>query len=351
MPIYKDESRGTWYATVRKKDEFTGKTVQLRKRGFKTKREAKAWLDDNNRPVNRSGASVTFRQLDDKYIEFKNPPKQSTIDQEKHRVGKYMASFCDLPLREVTKGMLMDWYTDLLRQDISTSVKNYCIGVVKAVYRFGNEVYDLPNNAGMLKKLKKDKKKTDMQTWSVKEFNKFIDCVEGEHYRNLFYFMYWTGVRRGEALALRKQDFDMKSGTFHVYHQIKYYEEGFFDLKTDSSERTLKIPPSLQAVLRPILARCTKKAPFLFGGETSLPITNVRRRFDGAIKASGVRPIRIHDLRHSFASNMIANGANIVAVSHYLGHSTIQQTLQTYTHLLEQTDDALIGTIDALMGV
>ena len=350
MPIYRDEERGTWYATVRKKDEFTGRPVQLKKRGFETKREARAWITEQSKTVKRSGTSVTFRDLDNKYIEFKAPPKQSTIDQEKHRVGKYMASFCDLPLREVTKGTLMDWYTDLLRQDISTSTKNYCIGVVKAVFRFGAEVYDLPNHAAMLKKLKKDKKKTDMQTWSVEEFNKFLECVEGEHYRNLFYFMYWTGVRRGEALALRKQDFDLKSGTVHIYHQIKYYEEGFFDLKTDSSERTLKLPPTLQAFLRPILARCTKKAPFIFGGETSLPITNVRRRFDNAIRDSGVKPVRLHDLRHSFASNMIANGANIVAVSHYLGHSTIQQTLQTYTHLLEQTDAAMIGTIDALMG-
>ena len=349
MSVYKDKERSTWYCTLRRKDEFTGETIQLKKRGFRTKREAQEWEASQMLAPVVVKSSVTFRDLDNKYIQFKNPPKQSTIDQEKHRVDKYMAAFCDMPVCEISKGVLMDWYTDLLRQDISTSVKNYCIGVVKAVLRFGNEVYELPNNAGMLKKLKKEKKKTAMQTWTVDEFSKFIDCVEGEHYRNLFYFMYWTGLRRGEALALRAEDFDMKKGTFHVYHQIKYYKDGFFPLKTAASERTLKIPPSLRAFLRPILARCTPDAPVIFGGEVSLPITNVSRQMSDAVKTSGVKKIRLHDLRHSFATNMIANGANIVAVSHYLGHSTIEQTLSTYTHLLEKTDDEMVGLIENLI--
>lgn len=350
MAILKDNERGTWYVTLRKKDAITGKYVQVKRRGFATKREAKDWEAEQRTVKTVVKTAVTFRELDDKYIEYKNPPKMSTRNQEKHRVGKYMASFCDLPLSEVTKGMLMEWYTDLVKQDVSVSVKNYCIGVVRSVYQFGHNVYGFPNDAAMLKKLKKDKKKADMVTWTVPEFNRFLEEVEGEHYRNFFYFVYWTGLRRGEALALRAEDFDLDEGTFYVYHQIKYFKDGFFDLKTDASERTLKIPPSLQAFLKPILERCTEEAPFVFGGEVSLPITNVRRRLNDAIKRSGVKPIRLHDFRHSFATNLIGSGANIVAVSHYLGHSTIQQTLDTYTHLLEKADDQMVDLVEALIG-
>ena len=64
-----------------------------------------------------------------------------------------------------------------------------------------------------------------------------------------------------------------------------------------------------------------------------------------AIKKSGVKRIRIHDLRHSHATILINSGVNIVAVSKMLGHSNINQTLKTYTHLLESTNDELVDRI------
>ena len=81
---------------------------------------------------------------------------------------------------------------------------------------------------------------------------------------------------------------------------------------------------------------------FLFGGDTSLPITSIDREFKQGIKLSGVKPIRLHDLRHSHATNLINNGANIVAVSKRLGHSSPNITLAIYTHLLKKSEDELI---------
>lgn len=57
---------------------------------------------------------------------------------------------------------------------------------------------------------------------------------------------------------------------------------------------------------------------------------------------------RLHDLRHSHATLLINSGVNIVAVSKRLGHSSINQTLKTYTHLLKNTDDELINTLEKL---
>ena len=74
----------------------------------------------------------------------------------------------------------------------------------------------------------------------------------------------------------------------------------------------------------------------------------LQREFLRYTGLSGVRQIRIHDLRHSFATNMIGSGANILAVSKYLGHSTVQQTLVTYSHMFEKADDELISLIDSI---
>ena len=77
-----------------------------------------------------------------------------------------------------------------------------------------------------------------------------------------------------------------------------------------------------------------------------MPISKLDVVFKKAITASGVTPIRIHDLRHSHASFLLNNGANILAVSKRLGHATITQTLETYAHLLSETDEKMMEIIE-----
>lgn len=79
-----------------------------------------------------------------------------------------------------------------------------------------------------------------------------------------------------------------------------------------------------------------------------LPITCVQREFERAIKESGVKKIRIHDLRHSHASFLLDNNVPPVAVKDRLGHSSVNVTLSVYAHMLQRTEDEMIATIDAL---
>lgn len=347
MPIYKDKKRNTWYAVVDTYDPITNKRKQLFKRGFQTRREAQKF-EAEYITENKHESSITFWDMAELRLDYKNP-KEATRHQEEMRIKKYMP-FYDEELKKITKNKLMEWTIELRKMDISTSLKNYCITVCKGVFQFASDFYGIPNNAIMLKKLKKQQSEIqEMQTWTIEEFNQFISHVELKEYANCYTFLYWIGCRRGEALALQYTDFDMQNETVKIYHAIKYYKDGFIDLKNMSSIRTLKLPHHLFLVLKPVLEARNEDSPFVFGGEQSLPITNLQRNFNKAIKASGVKKIRLHDLRHSFATNMINHGGNIVAVSKYLGHASIEQTLQTYTHLLEKTEDQLISTIDSLM--
>ena len=346
MPVYKDKERGTWYAQFNATDTDTGKPVQKKKRGFKTKKEATTWLAEQELMKNEP-AAMTFRQLDEEYIKYKNA-KPVTQREERYRVGKYVP-FADKPVNTITRRDMIEFLNSLADMDISTSVKNYCIHLVKGVSQFGANVYGIPNQSTILKSFKKKQsEKVEMQVWSVEEFNRFLACVEQEDYRNCYAFMYWTGCRRGEALALRYTDFN--GSTVRIHHAIQYYHEGFKDLKTDSSIREITLIPALFELLKPALNKCDEEKPFVFGGERSLPITNLQRFFLKAIKDSGVKKIRLHDLRHSFATNAINNGCNIVAVSKYLGHSTIEQTLKTYTHLMEKSSDDMLQKMNMLAG-
>lgn len=82
-----------------------------------------------------------------------------------------------------------------------------------------------------------------------------------------------------------------------------------------------------------------------FGGQFPLATSTIHRVFTQGIKDSGVKKIRVHDLRHSHATNLINKGANIVAVSKRLGHSDTSMTLRVYTHLLEETEEELLKYI------
>jgi integrase len=86
--------------------------------------------------------------------------------------------------------------------------------------------------------------------------------------------------------------------------------------------------------------------PFIFGGVHPVAISKIDTNFRKAIKEANLKPIRLHDLRHSHASFLLNNGANILAVSKRLGHATITQTLETYAHLMGDTDEKMMKIIE-----
>lgn len=354
MAIIKDEKRNTWTVRTRQK-KADGKYKEITKRGFKTKREAKDWESSIPRSFTEEAPQEekhipTFREVDQLYIQHKGS-KPSTRQQETYRLDTYFADHVNRPITEISKQDLITWRIDLGNLEISTSVKNFMIYAVKGCFDFAqNYDYIEKSPALILEKFKKKQEEIidEMETWTPEEFKQFHDAVEDDTYRAYFSFLYWTGVRRSEGLAVCYTDLDQAAGTVRIWHAIKNFPNGFIPLKNDSSIRTIRLDPVLLEEIKPLIDQCDEDHPFIFGGERSLPITNVQRQFAKAVNASGVKRIRIHDLRHSFATNAINNGCNIVAVSKYLGHSTIEQTLKTYTHLLEKTDKQMLDIMSRL---
>lgn len=355
MAVYKDEVRNTWYVRTRQKTP-EGKYKEITKRGFLTKKAAKEFEFNLSKtvPVQEQAAAEekhvpTFREMDQLYLDYKKT-KPATRQQEVYRLDTYFADHVNRPIDQITKQDLMTWSINLSKMDISTSVKNFMIYAVKGVFKFASEFYDYKNPSMFLKKVKKTQEESlqEMDTWTPEEFKQFHDAVDKPEYRAYFSFLYWTGCRRSEGLAVCYTDYDPEAETIRIWHAIKNFPAGFIDLKNDSSIRTLKLDPVLLKEIRPFIDRCDEDHPFIFGGERSLPITNVQREFKKAVQKAGIKEIRIHDLRHSFATNAINANCNIVAVSKYLGHSTIEQTLKTYTHLLEKTDKQMIDIMSGL---
>lgn len=344
MPVYKDEKRGTWYVKVTYKDAVTCERHEHRKRGFSTKREAKEY-EATYITTSSASSEYTFSKMHLQYLASIDAT-ETNRNMQLQWCSKYFP-YNDAPIDRITRSDVLKFREKLQAEELATRTKNRGIRYVKAVFAFADKVYSIPDVTVVLKPFKLTAEdKAEANVWSVEEFNRFIECVPAREYKLFFDFLFWTGCRRGEAMALQYTDF--KDDRVQITKAIKHYKNGFMPLKTDGSKRVIRLDRALLARLKPNIDDCNSSRPFVFGGETSLSISQIQRYFTKGIEASGVTPIRIHDLRHSHATMLINNGVNIVAVSKRLGHASINQTLKTYTHLLQHTEDELIEKLNVL---
>jgi integrase len=340
MPVYKEEN-GTYTVRFYADDKLTGKRKQIRKRGFKTRREAVQWEAKAKAEQMAATSSATFwdifqRQLDN------NDTSLSTRTKKEAWISTYFAEFVDLPIEKISKADLVQWRNSLKESGLAVRTLNCGLQYVRSAFGFYNSVYGGQNPAVVLKSFKLTKAdKTEMKIWTPEQFQQFAEAVENPMMRAFFTFLYWTGCRRGEAIAITADCF--QGNKVHIFRSMKHFKNGFQPLKTDSSERTITVDSATMAILEPWIQQAD---PFVFGGVTSLAITTIDRAFREGIRLSGVDPIRIHDLRHSHASFLLNNGANIIAVSKRLGHATITQTLETYAHLMNDTEEKMMEIIE-----
>ena len=339
MPIYKD-ANGTYTARFYADDKLTGKRKQVRKRGFKTRREAVQWEATAKAEQTAASSSATFWDIFQRMLD-NNDTSLSTRTKKEAWVSTYF-TMTDTPIEKISKADLVQWRNELKNSGLAVRTLNCGLQYVRSVFGFYNSVYGGQNPAVVLKSFKLTKAdKTEMKIWTPEQFQQFAEAIENPMIRAFFTFLYWTGCRRGEAIALTADCFE--GNRVHIYRSMKHFKNGFQPLKTDSSERTITVDSNTMKILEPWIRQAD---PYVFGGVSSLAISTIDRAFREGIRLSGVDPIRIHDLRHSHASFLLNNGANIIAVSKRLGHATITQTLETYAHLMSESEEKTIEIIE-----
>lgn len=150
-----------------------------------------------------------------------------------------------------------------------------------------------------------------------------------------------TGMRRGELLALKWGDVDWHSRRIWVRRSVG--PDGRFQQpKTRGSVRAIAITPTLVSALRHHRMASSFKGDddLIFPSERGTPLDGrnmVRRYFEKALRNAGLPRIRFHDLRHTFATLLIAQGEHPKLISEQLGHASVQITLDRYGHLMDQS--------------
>lgn len=206
--------------------------------------------------------------------------------------------------------------------------------------------------------------RVEVQPWSPEEAAAFLVAVAYHRLYALFAVGVALGLRKGELLALRWSDVDLDQGLVHVRRSVQRLPSGlvFGPPKSDRSRRTIPLPATSAKILRAHRARQAAEAlalgpewpdlglVFTSGAGTLVEPRNLSRFFDQLIAAAGVRRIRFHDLRHTCASLLLAQGVPARVVMDVLGHSQLAITTDLYSHVMPTALREAADAMDRALG-
>ena len=367
MPSYeKNKSSGLWSVRFREISPQDGKTANKRLSGFKTKKEAQYGYEDYiaakkdvaeaEKPseIYVTPEDMTFDHLIEQYLQFKKSRiKESSYYDVQKKVGtKILPFFKGLTLKEITPTKILEWQSSL--NGYSYAYRKTLMTHLSLIYNYAERYHDIINIIRKVDKPRNLEPKKEMLFWSPEEFAQFIKQVERLDYAMLFRFLYLSGCRKGEALALTWKDVDLAAGTVSISKSFsnKAHDEGkkyaLTTPKNAGSNRIVALPAFFCEQLTKYQEWQKNNVEgdvFVFGGADPLSPTNIERTLTKAAAMAKVKRIRIHDLRHSCASLLIHKGVSIVAVSRHLGHSTVEQTLNTYSHMMPDDRTMILKTL------
>lgn len=231
---------------------------------------------------------------------------------------------------------------------------NKCLGVIAAMLGYA-ERHGLVtrNEARRLEKLptaQGEGRVIEQNVLTPAELRKVIDAASEPHRIPIALAVY-TGVRQAEALGLQWGDIDWNKGTAEI--RRTYRCGAFYQPKTASSRRTIELPPELLSDLKRWRLACPKgEHDLVCPAKSGKPMQGsalLQQGFLPALRRAGVRRVRFHDLRHSFASNLLAAGVDVVTVSKALGHANVHITLTTYAHAVPKARHGAADKMAALM--
>ena len=351
MPAYKDEKTGKWFAKFYYTN-WQGIKKQKWKRGFATKKEALGFERDFLEQQS-ANPDMTFQNLYEIYMEdMAARLKQSTLLTKKAVLQTHILPFFgSKPINEIKASDVRRWQAKLM-----SSPNNYSQTYLKkintelnSIINYAKRFYDLNTNpcgkAGTIGKAKAE----EMDYWT---YDEYIAFREGVKDKPLSYIcievLYWTGMREGELLALSPADIDLDNKTISINRTYQRIEgkDVFTSPKTRKSKRKIPIPDFLCQELSDYI----QSRYMLDADERLFPVTKsyLSHEMIRGCKNTGVKKIRIHDIRHSHASLLINQGCDALMLADRLGHEKVSTTLNTYSHLFPHKQQELVHSLESL---
>lgn len=240
----------------------------------------------------------------------------------------------------ITARAIEDWRDELVEEHgVARRTANKALIVLGAILQRAVAAHGLVSNpARAVAKLRERYDPNQYDFFSPEEIETLAGAAASEQDRAIFLTAAFTGLRRGELIALRWGDLDFDTEALHVHGS---YSLGTLTTPKSGLARTVPMAEQVRDLLEAHRERVPHgRSDLVFPGEHSeyLDGSALRRRYKNALKTAKLRPLRFHDLRHTFGSIAI-NQATIIQVQAWMGHANVQTTMK-YMHHRSRAGDA-----------
>lgn len=372
--VLEDKKRGTWYFSFDLgKDPFTGKRRQKKRRGFKTKQMAEeALIKIQAEMLNEEFIDVsqmTYAKYLDEWFEERHISLQKST-YEIHSI------FCNnvikprlghFKLQKLEPIHIQKFVNNLVNKtNYSPHTIHLVFRIVSASLKKAKTLKLIKDNPATGTTLPKKQQK-ELNVWSLKQVNYFLKEAKNVHRLTRCYIAIvislLTGARQGEIMGLRWKDIDFDKNVIYIRQTLTQSAEIKVGAKNASSIRSIHIPDKLISELKSHrkiileerlyhgegyedndLVICTRI------GKPMIP-RNLRKEFYNLTVKLNLPKIRFHDLRHTHATLLIEQNVNVKLIQSRLGHADVQQTLNTYSHVIPDMQKSVSDQLDKITNV
>jgi integrase len=340
-----------WYAKYRLPD---GRQVQKKiapawtkpgrpDSGYVNRRGAEAWLSDILAQAHagtlpgmvRTG--ITFAAASSEWLRYcveDRACKPSTMVDYRHTVSRVLVPiFGPLLLEDITAPAIETWRASLTT---SARTRNKQLTILNGIFRRAQRRFGLQRNPVLEIERMREPRQVNLDVFSPEEVMALVRATESEQDAAIYLTAAFTGLRRGELIALRWRDIDFPGSVLRVRAS---YAAGALTTPKSGKLRSVPMAPQVASTLARLAADTTDDS-LVFPGDHGgyLDGSALRRRYKLALSRAGLRSLRFHDLRHTFGTRAIAK-ADILRVKEWMGHADVATTMR-YLHYVPRPEDA-----------
>ena len=359
-------------------DPMTGKQVNIEKRGFATRKEANLYLSNALQALNdnsyiKNSKTLKYQDVYEEWLEiYKQGVKESTLFKTMTMFKLHILPiFSNYRINLISTALLQktanEWHTNFKNYK---KMINYTFAVFNHAYRMGY-ISSNPKDKFIMPKKVQEQQDEELKYYTKEELVQLFDYLEQDtslEWVSFFRLLAFTGIRKGECLALTWNDIDFINQTLTINKTIATgvnYKQKIQTPKTLESYRTISLDDNTLQLLRKWKIEQAKQ--LLVFGYNSLnsnqllfckldknkmySLSKPRAVLKIVCSRHNFKMIHIHGFRHTHTSLLFESGIPMEIVKERLGHSDIQTTVNIYTHVTQKNKDKTAKTFAQYIGI